>query len=292
MDTVQEVKQPTRPYRILRLSLLCIALLAVGFLAGFFTAQFFPGWDSGGTILSSLQSTLQSQAETITASLPSYSAEAKDAQKALAALARQKGSRQRAKHLELLVLVNPWHTLPEDSDPELAPVVSHWQPTSEFEVDARCADELEAMLNACLSEGFIAEVCSAYRTQEYQQMLFDNKILRLTEEGVSPEEAPTVAATTVALPGTSEHQLGLAVDILDISYPYLDEYQMFTGAQQWLMEHCWEYGFILRYPDGTSDITGIIFEPWHYRYVGREHAAAIHELGITLEEYIDLRAGR
>ena len=123
-------------------------------------------------------------------------------------------------------------------------------------------------------------------------MLFDNKILRLIDEGVSAEDAPTLAATTVALPGTSEHQLGLAVDILDTNYPYLDEYQQYTGAQQWLMEHSWEYGFILRYPNGTSEITGIIFEPWHYRYVGLEHAKAIHELGITLEEYIQLRNGR
>ena len=210
----------------------------------------------------------------------------------LLTLAQEKGETQRGKHLELLLLVNPWHELPEGYAPELAPVVSNWQVTSPYAVDSRCAEALRDMLNDCLMYGGVAEVCSAYRTQEYQQMLFDNKIERLIDEGTPPEEAPTLAATTVALPGTSEHQLGLAVDILDISYPYLNEYQMYTGAQRWLMEHSWEYGFILRYPEGTSEITGIIYEPWHYRYVGEEHAEEIHALGLTLEEYLELRNGR
>ena len=148
------------------------------------------------------------------------------------------------------------------------------------------------MLNDCMLGGGLPTVCSAYRTQDYQPMLFDNKIERLIEEGVSPEDAPTQAATAVALPGTSEHQLGLALDIIDENYPYLNEAQEWTPTQQWLMEHCWEYGFILRYPNGTSEITGIIYEPWHYRYVGVNHAEAIRELGVTLEEYLTLRRGR
>ena len=85
---------------------------------------------------------------------------------------------------------------------------------------------------------------------------------------------------TVALPGTSEHHLGLAVDILNNK-------EAGKQALDWLGQHCWEYGFILRYPENTTDITGIIYEPWHYRYVGKEVAQEIHELGdITLEEYI------
>ena len=90
------------------------------------------------------------------------------------------------------------------------------------------------------------------------------------------------------MPGTSEHQLGLALDIIDTGYTNLDEGQEDTATQQWLMAHCWDYGFILRYPNGTTDITGIIYEPWHYRYVGRTAAAQIHELGVTFEEYIDM----
>ena len=90
----------------------------------------------------------------------------------------------------------------------------------------------------------------------------------------------------VAVPGTSEHQLGLAVDIIDSNYGYLDDYQASMPTQKWLMEHCWEYGFILRYPEGTTEITGIIYEPWHYRYVGVEVAMEMKQLGVTLEEYL------
>ena len=104
--------------------------------------------------------------------------------------------------------------------------------------------------------------------------------------GYDAEEADQKAATVVARPGTSEHELGLAVDIVDADYQQLDEGQASTPVQQWLMEHCWEYGFILRYPDGKSDLTGIIYEPWHYRYVGVETAQALRESGQCLEEYL------
>ena len=210
----------------------------------------------------------------------------------LLSLAARKGAVQREKHLELLLLVNPWNPLPEGYVPELAPADSYYQIHSGYEVDARCADALAQMLNDGLAAGCVPYICSAYRTQDYQQMLFDDKIERLIEEGVSPEKAPEEAAKVVALPGTSEHQLGLAVDLIDEDYPYLNQYQEWAAAQQWLMEHCWDYGFILRYPNGTSEITGIIYEPWHYRYVGVQHARAIQELGLTLEEYLAMRRGR
>ena len=90
----------------------------------------------------------------------------------------------------------------------------------------------------------------------------------------------------VARPGTSEHQAGLAVDIVSVEYQVLDEGQEDTPLQQWLMAHCWEYGFILRYPTDKSDLTGVGYEPWHYRYVGEEAAKAITEQGICLEEYL------
>ena len=215
-----------------------------------------------------------------------------EARERLMSLAAEKGTTQRDKHLELLMLVNPWHPLPEGYVPELAPAVSAYQPNSGFEMDARCTDQLRQMLDDCRMLGLQPYICSAYRTQDYQQMLFDNKIGRLVEEGVSPEDAPEEAATTVALPGTSEHQLGLAVDLMDESYPYLNEAQEWTETQRWLMDNCWRYGFILRYPNGTSDITGIIYEPWHYRYVGKEYAKILYDLDITLEEYLQLRNGR
>ena len=101
-----------------------------------------------------------------------------------------------------------------------------------------------------------------------------------------------MTARSVALPGTSEHELGLAVDIIDEFYTNLDAGQENTSTQQWLMANSWRYGFILRYPNGSTDITGIIYEPWHYRYVGLEYAKDIYERGLTLEEYIALRRGR
>ena len=182
---------------------------------------------------------------------------------------------------ELLLLVNPWNQVPEGYAAYLDTVEEG------FLVDRRCANALMAMLNDCRAEGHLALICSAYRTQEYQQELFDNKIMRLLGEGVAYDQAPVVAARSVAVPGTSEHQLGLAVDIIDELYVNLDYWQQFTSVQQWMMARCSDYGFILRYPNEKSDITGIIFEPWHYRYVGISTAKAITESGLTFEEYLE-----
>ena len=109
--------------------------------------------------------------------------------------------------------------------------------------------------------------------------------------GYSQAEAEELAAKVVAVPGTSEHQLGLAVDIVSTDYYVLDESQATTKTQQWLMEHCWEYGFILRYPDDKSEITGIIYEPWHYRYVGTAVSLPLRDSGLCLEEYLGAVTG-
>ena len=188
---------------------------------------------------------------------------------------------------DLLILVNPWNKLPEDYQPELEEI-----PQADTEdplyVDVRCAEALRQMIADCKEAGNYPYICSAYRSLEKQQFLFNNKIRRLVLEGVDPDEAPEITAMSVAKPNTSEHQLGLAVDIIDFFYTNLDKGQEETSTQQWLMENSWRYGFILRYPNGSSDITGIIYEPWHYRYVGEEAAAEIYELGVTLEEYLDM----
>lgn len=181
-----------------------------------------------------------------------------------------------------IVLVNPWNRLPENLDIELV-FMGNWQ-----YVDKSCADALTQMLDACRAAGLYPYVCSSYRTYEDQQFLMDNKIERLMEEKpeLTEQQAYTIAKQSVAVPGTSEHQLGLAVDIVADGYYVLDYTQAKTDTQQWLMENCWDYGFILRYPEDKTDITGIIYEPWHYRYVGVEIALEMKELGITLEEYL------
>ena len=99
-------------------------------------------------------------------------------------------------------------------------------------------------------------------------------------------EAYEETTLNVALPGTSEHALGLALDLISNEYTELDERQEETPEAKWLAQNCHKYGFILRYPPEKTNITGIIYEPWHYRYVGEEHAAKIMEKGITLEEYL------
>lgn len=194
-------------------------------------------------------------------------------------LLKTKFLRQNAE--KLLTVVNPWNQISAAYQPDLVELGDG------LLFDESAAGALAEMLSACRKAGGVPCPISAYRTQEYQQELFDNKIRRVIAAGYSAEEAPLKAAESVAVPGTSEHQLGLAVDIVDEYYPELDYAQEWTGTQQWLIQHCTEYGFILRYPSDDSSITGIIFEPWHYRYVGKSIALKIKEMGVTLEEYVN-----
>lgn len=184
---------------------------------------------------------------------------------------------------ELLILVNPWNPVPEGYEVELHTLSDGTQ------VAEVCMDDLRRLLEDCRAAGGELYICSAYRTWEYQAMLFENKVARLMGEGLDEASAREQAATVVALPGTSEHELGLALDIIDANYLQLDEGQEATFTQQWLMENSWRYGFILRYPEGKSEVTGIIYEPWHYRYVGAEHAKEIYESGLCFEEWLERR---
>lgn len=181
---------------------------------------------------------------------------------------------------ELLTLVNPWNELPEDWQVDLVTL------SNGLQIDRRCYDALQEMMDACREAGYEPLICSAYRTQETQQDLFNNKVAKLEAEGKSHDEAVQEAGTVVAVPGTSEHQLGLTVDVVDVNNQNLTEEQEKTPTQKWLMANSWQYGFIHRYPNSKSDITGIIYEPWHYRYVGKDAAQEIFNKGITLEEYL------
>ena len=180
-----------------------------------------------------------------------------------------------------LLLVNPWNAVPEDYTVSLVSIGDGES------VDQRCYGDLMQMLDDCAVYGNAQPyVCSSYRTNDTQTRLYENKVDRLIAQGYSPSDARTEAAKAVAIPGTSEHQLGLAVDIVDLRYQVLDAGQEDTATQQWLMQNSWKYGFILRYPNDKTAVTGIIYEPWHYRYVGRENAKAIYESGLCLEEYL------
>ncbi len=192
--------------------------------------------------------------------------------------------------LSLLMLVNASHPLPEDYAPELVQVEDKDGRT--YQLDVRCAQAFWNMMADCAAAGGEPYICSGFRLRKDQEELFRDKIKRLVEAGTDPEAAPEEAAKTVAVPGTSEHESGLAADLIDESYPYLDELQEQTPTQIWLMENSWRYGFILRYPNGTTEQTGIIYEPWHYRYVGQNYAREIFRMGVTLEEYLQRREGR
>lgn len=152
-------------------------------------------------------------------------------------------------------------------------------------IDRRAYPDLQRMMDDCRAAGLSPLICSSYRTNEVQTELFENKVAQYTAQEYDRTEAEALAAQWVARPGTSEHEVGLAVDIVDTAYQNLDERQEQTDVQQWLLSHCAEYGFILRYPTEKSDLTGVQYEPWHYRYVGSA-AGEIMEQGICLEEYL------
>lgn len=179
-------------------------------------------------------------------------------------------------------------------------LVNCWRPISDsYAVDVKelpngqkvaveCYDALIEMLSDCEESGLRPEVCSGFRSLSDQAKLFENKIERVMAAGHARQDAERIAATEVARPGTSEHHTGLAVDIIDKDYPVLDDTQEQRPTQQWLMENSWKYGFVLRYPTGKTDITGIIYEPWHYRYVGEETAKIMVEQDLCLEEYLEI----
>lgn len=167
---------------------------------------------------------------------------------------------------ELLTLVNFENTIPKDWKVDLVRL------NNGQSVDRRIYDDLIAMLQAAKSEGLNPLICSSYRTNEKQEQLYQNKVSEYLSQGYSKVEASDKAAFWVARPGTSEHQLGLAVDIVSTKNQRLDRSQENTVEQQWLIQNSWKYGFVLRYPTNKNSITGVGYEPWHYRYVGKEHA--------------------
>lgn len=182
-----------------------------------------------------------------------------------------------------LVLVNQWNPLPEGYDPTVT------QLKNGHAIDERAYPDLQEMMDDCRAAGLNPLICSSYRTMEKQKTLFSNKVNEYLAQGYSQEKAEEAAGKLVAVPGTSEHQLALALDIVDVSNQLLDKSQENTPVQKWLMKNSWKYGFILRYPTDKSDITGISYEPWHYRYVGKEVAKEIYESGVCLEEYLENR---
>lgn len=184
---------------------------------------------------------------------------------------------KQAEETRAVVLVNPWNEM-DNSD-----YTPHLRETEEgFRVDSCCRKALEQMLAECRQAGFDPRITAAYRSREEQQALYDSAVQRLQAEGkLDLNSARAAAARIVATPGCSEHELGLAVHL-----------SAADGRQeetlQWFRENGWRYGFILRYPQGGEEVTGMEADPTHFRYVGLAAAGQIFSLNITLEEYMGM----
>ena len=153
------------------------------------------------------------------------------------------------------------------------------------QLQTEAAQSFAAMQAAAKLDGVSLILQSGYRSVEYQQGLFDQQVEKIIKTGENEEEAIIKAQEVVAKPGHSEHSTGYAADILTDSYRVMDSGFAETDAYTWLTEHAAEYGFIERYPRDKKPITGITFEPWHWRYVGAENAAEIKKTGRCLEEF-------
>lgn len=183
----------------------------------------------------------------------------------------------------LLVLVNKDHALPEDYQVEL-----HWLSSGRTAVSDQMYGALRDMLTEGTENGLEFIVASGYRSSKYQEQLLEEDIEASMNKGLTYEQAYEKETRETMPPGYSEHETGLAVDIVSTGNQILNEEQENTAENQWLRENCSRFGFILRYPKGSEEITGISYEPWHFRYVGTEAAADIMARGITLEEYLGI----
>ena len=167
-----------------------------------------------------------------------------------------------------VLLVNASNPLPEDYDPDLR-TLTGWH-----QISSIAFASMKQMLTECKLAGKEPEINSIYRSGKNQALIMKERTEYFMENGMTAEDAAAKAATIVAAPGTSEHETGLSADLVG------------EEAKKWLAEHCWEYGFILRYPPEKADITGITFEPWHFRYVGKRVSMDMKDSGLCLEEYL------
>lgn len=183
-----------------------------------------------------------------------------------------------------LVLINKQHPIPDDYEFTLGHIKTI---KGTMRCDERIIDDILAMMHAASEDGVNLGICSPYRDLAWQEVLFNRKIKAYMNKGMSYMEAYKISSQAVTVPGASEHQIGLAIDMVSDEYVKLDEGFAETSAGIWLKEHCAEYGFVLRYPKGKEYITSIEFEPWHFRYVGKDAATIIMKEELCLEEFWD-----
>lgn len=179
-----------------------------------------------------------------------------------------------------LILTNAEYPVPEDYEVELESI-----PGTEQSVDKRIYEPLMTMIGDMKDQGLSPIVCSGYRTLDKQEKLFNRKVLSFVKAGHTKEESYNLARQTISIPGSGEHCLGLAVDFYTRRYHKLERAFEDTPESKWLVEHAQDYGFVMRYGENKTDITGIQYEPWHYRYVGVEAANYMKDNELSLEEF-------
>lgn len=179
-----------------------------------------------------------------------------------------------------LILTNAEYPVPEDYEVELEAI-----PGTEQSVDKRIYEPLMTMIGDMKDQGLSPIVCSGYRTLDKQEKLFNRKVLSFVKAGHTKEESYNLARQTISIPGSGEHCLGLAVDFYTRRYHKLERAFEDTPESKWLVEHAQDYGFVMRYGENKTDITGIQYEPWHYRYVGVEAANYMKDNELSLEEF-------
>lgn len=184
---------------------------------------------------------------------------------------------------KLLVLVNKENMAPDDNEAELIDICEGRLQASEW-----LYEDLKKMLADAEEEGYTFFISSAYRSKEKQQFLIDEDVEMYMQRGMSADEALEETLKETMPAGFSEHQTGLALDILSSDNLEMDITQAYDEGNMWLRNHCAKYGFIVRYPEDKVDITLISYEPWHFRYVGKEAAQFMKRNNLTLEEFVEL----
>ena len=279
--TPQRVRQTKRKKRRhpVRNLLIVLLLLILGFLAfqikRYFSEPIMPRTDTSQSVDTSDSSTPASSEPSTSGSNSSAPADAAASDDSPSPADTSAPANSGSDGIDLLMLVNSTHALPDGYNVELTTLGNGQQ------VAQIIYPELQRMFDDARTQGIYPVVASGYRTAEKQQSLMDEKVQALEGQGYSESDAKTEALKWVNAVGYSEHQSGLAVDI-NANGVHSTGWQVYN----WLAEHAWEYGFILRYPDGKTDITGTGYEPWHYRYVGTDAAKEIHAQGVCLEEYL------
>ena len=177
--------------------------------------------------------------------------------------------------------MNKTHYIPEDYSFPLGTI------SGSLKCDERILEDLLKMFQAAKNDGVELLVASPYRTHDRQTNNFYRSINKYMNRGMSYMEAYKLTSYAITIPDTSEHQIGLAIDIWTESFKSLTEGFGDTAAGKWLAENSYKYGFILRYPKGKEDVTGIEYEPWHFRYVGYDAARVIYEEKLALEEFLE-----